>query len=65
MDQKNLFMEKLETYGVKYLDPVQIIKIEGGNPIRVVLGVITTVISLGKAGDQAIDWFLDGWNNPN
>ena len=58
-------MEQLEIYGVKPLDPNQLIKTEGGNPIRVVLGVITTVISLGKAGDQAMDWFLDGWNNPN
>lgn len=58
-------MEQLEIYGVKKLGPNQIIKTAGGNPIRVALGVITTIVSLGKAGDQAIDWFLEGWNNPN
>lgn len=58
-------MEQLEYYGVKTLDPNQISKTEGGNPIRVAFGVITTIISLGKAGDQAVDWFLEGWNNPN
>ena len=58
-------MEQLETYHVKNLDPIQINKIEGGNPVRVVLGVITAIISLGKAGDQAFEWFLQGWNNPN
>jgi len=58
-------MEQLETYHVKNLDPVQLNNIEGGNPVRIVLGVITTVISLGKAGDQAVEWFLHGWNNPN
>jgi hypothetical protein len=58
-------MKQLETYHVKNLEPIQKVKIEGGNPIRVVLGVVTTIISLGKAGDQAVEWFLEGWNNPN
>jgi hypothetical protein len=58
-------MKQLQNYGVQELDLIQKVKIEGGNPIRVALGLISTVISVGKALDQAGEWFLDGWNNPN
>jgi hypothetical protein len=58
-------MKQLQYYGVQELDLIQKVKIEGGNPIRVALGLISTVISVGKALDQAGEWFLDGWNNPN
>jgi hypothetical protein len=36
----------------------------GGHPVLVVLGVITTAVSLGRALDQAGQWFLEGWNGP-
>jgi len=58
-------MKQLQNYGVQELDLIQKVKIEGGNQIRVALGLISTVISVGKALDQAGEWFLDGWNNPN
>lgn len=58
-------MKQLQYYGVQELDLIQKVKIEGGNPIRVALGLISTVISVGKALDQSGEWFLDGWNNPN
>jgi hypothetical protein len=58
-------MKQLKCYGVKMLDPIQKVEIQGGNPIRVVFGLVATIISLGKAADQATEWFLDGWNNPN
>lgn len=38
---------------------------KGGLPILPVLGVITTAVSVGKILDQAGEWFLEGWNNPN
>ena len=38
---------------------------KGGLPILPVLGVITAVVSVGKILDQASEWFLEGWNNPN
>ncbi len=63
--EKNLIMKQLECYGVTTLDPIQKSEINGGNPIRVVLGLVAMIISLGKAADQATEWFLDGWNNPN
>jgi len=63
--EKNLIMKQLEYYGVITLDPMQKAEINGGNPIRVALGLVTMIISLGKAADQATGWFLDGWNNPN
>jgi len=63
--EKNLIMKQLEYYGVITLDPMQKAEINGGNPIRVALGLVTMIISLGKAADQATEWFLDGWNNPN
>ena len=39
-------------------------QVRGGNPIVVGLGVLSTFIGLGKAADQASDWFRQGWNNP-
>ena len=63
--KNNLIMKQLKSYGVISLDPIQKIEIKGGNPIRVVIGLVATIISLGKAADQATEWFLDGWNNPN
>ena len=42
----------------------EILETKGGNPILVGLGVLTTVISLGRAADQAGEWFVQGWNNP-
>ena len=63
--EKNLIMKQLECYGVITLDPIQKTEIKGGNPIRVVVGLVATIISLGRAADQATGWFLDGWNNPN
>lgn len=42
----------------------ELVEIKGGNPIFVGLGVLTTMISLGKAADQAGEWFMQGWNNP-
>ena len=46
--QKNLFMKQLKYYGVISLNPIQKIEIKGGNPIRVVIGLVATIISLGK-----------------
>ena len=63
--ENNLIMKQLKSYGVISLGPIQKIEIKGGNPIRVVIGLVATIISLGKAADQATEWFLDGWNNPN
>lgn len=52
-------------YGTKEVPILELKKISGGHPILVVLGVVTTAVSVGKALDQAGQWFLDGWNNPN
>ncbi len=46
------------------LDKTDLSKIRGGHPVLVALGVVTTVVSLGRALDQAGQWFLDGWNSP-
>lgn len=58
-------MKQLNYYRVESLDQFQKTKIQGGNPIVPVLAVIGTIISTGKAMDQASEWFLEGWNNPN
>ena len=58
-------MKQLKCYGVITLDPIQKAEINGGNPIRVALGLVALIISLAKGADQATEWFLDGWNNPN
>lgn len=49
---------------MRELNRIELMQIKGGNPILVGLGVLTTVISLGKAADQAGAWFAEGWNNP-
>lgn len=49
---------------MKELKRNELVEIKGGNPILVGLGVLTTMISLGKAADQAGEWFMEGWNNP-
>ena len=46
------------------LKTTDLANIKGGHPVLVVLGVITTGVSLGRALDQAGQWFLEGWNNP-
>ncbi len=57
-------MEKLIEHGAIEIDKKSLSNIKGGHPILVVLGVVTTAVSLGRALDQAGQWFLDGWNNP-
>lgn len=57
-------MKKFIENGEAVLKKEDLISINGGHPVLVVLGVITTGIALGKAMDQAGQWFLDGWNNP-
>jgi len=52
-------------YGTTELSIGQMQKVKGGHPILVVLGVITTAVSVGRALDQAGQWFLEGWNNPS
>lgn len=52
-------------YGTNEITLPELKNISGGHPLLVVLGVVTTVVSVGKAMDQASEWFLDGWNNPN
>ncbi|MGA9269993.1 MAG: hypothetical protein WBV45_05175 [Lutimonas sp.] len=49
---------------MRNLNRKELLEIKGGNPILVGLGVLTTMISLGKAADQAGQWFMQGWNNP-
>ena len=57
-------MKQIELLKMKELDRQETLEIKGGNPILVGLGVLTTMISLGKAADQAGEWFVQGWNNP-
>lgn len=57
-------MEKLMTNGKTVLNKEDLVAIKGGHPVLVVLGVVTTAVSLGRALDQAGQWFLEGWNNP-
>lgn len=46
------------------LSSTEKIEIQGGNPILVGMGVISTIIALGKAADQASEWFVSGWKHP-
>lgn len=55
---------KESDYGTRELTFDQLAKLQGGHPILVVLGVITTTVSIGRALDQAGQWFLDGWEDP-
>jgi len=57
-------MEKLNEHRIMELKTTDLSRIKGGHPVLVVLGVITTGVSLGRALDQAGQWFLEGWNNP-
>ena len=54
----------VSNYDAVALTASQMSKTKGGHPILVTLGVITTLVSVGKAVDQAGQWFLEGWNNP-
>lgn len=65
MELKNFkIMKEIEYYGTKELVLNELLKTKGGVPILVVLGVITTAVSVGKTLDQMGEWFLKGWNNP-
>jgi len=57
-------MKKLNDHSIMELSANDLSIIKGGHPVLVVLGVITTAVSLGRALDQAGQWFLEGWNNP-
>ncbi len=57
-------MKEVTYYGMHELAPEESKKIKGGLPILVVLGAVTTAVSVGKILDQVGDWFLQGWNNP-
>ena len=57
-------MKQIELLKMNELNQKELVEITGGNPILVGLGVLTTMISLGKAADQAGEWFMEGWNNP-
>lgn len=57
-------MKEVANYGMHELAPEESDKIKGGIPLLVVLGAITTAVSVGKILDQAGEWFLQGWNNP-
>lgn len=57
-------MDKFKSMNVAEIRKSELSKVKGGNPILVGLGVVSTLIGLGKAADQASDWFRAGWNNP-
>ncbi len=57
-------MNQTKSMKMRNLNRKELLEIKGGNPILVGLGVLTTMISLGKAADQAGQWFMQGWNNP-
>jgi hypothetical protein len=57
-------MKQIKLLEMKELSRLELVETKGGNPILVGLGVLTTMISLGKAADQAGEWFMQGWNNP-
>ena len=57
-------MKQSKLLKMRTLNEHEQLETQGGNPILVGLGVLTTVISLGKAADQAGQWFVQGWNNP-
>jgi len=54
----------VSNYDTVALTARQMTKAKGGHPILVTLGVITTLVSVGRAVDQASQWFMEGWNNP-
>lgn len=57
-------MKEVAYYGMHELAPEELDQIKGGLPILVVLGAVTTAVSVGKILDQVGAWFLQGWNNP-
>ena len=57
-------MKETENYGAKELALCEMKETKGGVPILVVLGAVTTAVSVGKILDQIGEWFLQGWNNP-
>ncbi len=57
-------MKETVYYGIQELAPQELDKIKGGLPILVVLGAVTTAVSVGKILDQVGEWFLQGWNYP-
>ncbi len=57
-------MEQIKDLKMQGLTRAEMLATRGGNPILVGLGVLSTIISLGKAADQASEWFVEGWNNP-
>ena len=57
-------MQQLKAANVIQLKTDELMEIRGGNPILIAMGVVTSLVSFGKAVDQASEWFLDGWNNP-
>lgn len=57
-------MKEITFYGTNQLMLNDLKKIKGGVPILVVLGVITTAVSVGRTLDQIGEWFINGWNNP-
>ena len=57
-------MKQQSEHGIMELKTTDLSNIKGGHPVLVVLGVITTGVSLGRALDHAGQWFLEGWNNP-
>lgn len=57
-------MDQNKSVNLVEIGKTEKLKTRGGNPILVGLGVLSTLIGLGKAADQASEWFRDGWNNP-
>jgi len=57
-------MEYYKSLKLAEISKKEMSKTRGGNPILLGLGILSTLIGLGKAADQASEWFRDGWNNP-
>lgn len=57
-------MQHFKTTNLVQLRAEELREIRGGNPILIAMGVVTSLVSFGKAVDKASEWFLDGWNNP-
>lgn len=57
-------MKNSNYYRVEILTSSERAETFGGNPILAALGVATTIIGVAKAVDQAAEWFVSGWNDP-
>ena len=57
-------MEHLKSVNLVQLETAELNETRGGNPVLIAMGVVTSVVSFGKAIDKASEWFLEGWNNP-